>query len=98
MLYFNRTDISTGIDIYKTSTPNECDISHYWHFLDKGFKFQPQVCYECHDVLMMSMNLSDIAILKIHGFDCRCVINGISKTEAMGLFNNVNPNKKSRRL
>ena len=25
-------------------------------FLDKEFKFQPDVCNECHDVLMMSMN------------------------------------------
>ena len=34
-------------------------------FLDKGFKFQPNVCNGCHDLLMMSMNLSDIATLNI---------------------------------
>ena len=33
-------------------------------FLDKGFKFQANVCNGCHDLLMMSMNLSHIAILK----------------------------------
>ena len=44
MLYFD------GIDV----------ICHYWYHLDKGFKFQPNVCNECHDLLMMSMNLSDI--------------------------------------
>ena len=40
----------------------ECDICHYWCFLNKGFKFQPGVCSRCHDLLMMCMNLSDIAI------------------------------------
>ena len=34
---------------------------HYWHFLNHGFKFQPNVCNRCHDLLMMSINLSDIA-------------------------------------
>ena len=27
-----------------------------------GFKFQPNVCNRCHDLLMMSMNFNDIAI------------------------------------
>ena len=31
-------------------------------FLNKGFKFQPNLCNRCQDLLMMSMNLSDIAI------------------------------------
>ena len=34
-------------------------------FLNKDFKYKPNVCSRCHDVLMMSMNLSDIAILNI---------------------------------
>ena len=32
------------------------------------------VCNGYHDVLMMSMNLSDISILKIHSVDYRCII------------------------
>ena len=42
------------------------DICHYWYFLNKGFKFQPNICNRCHDLLMMSMNLSYIAILNIN--------------------------------
>ena len=45
--------------------------------LDKGINFEPNVCNDCPDVLMISMNLSVIAILKID--DCHCIINGISK-------------------
>ena len=29
MLYFDRTDISEGIDVNKISESKECDISHY---------------------------------------------------------------------
>ena len=65
MLYYDdRIDFSERIDINKTSTLKECDICHFWYFLDKGFKFQPYVCNGCHDVLIMSINLSDFAILK----------------------------------
>ena len=48
---------------------HECDTCHYWYFLNKGFKFQPYVCNKCHNLLMMSMNLSNIAILKIKNTD-----------------------------
>ena len=43
MLYYDRTDVSEGMDINKTSASKECDICHYWYFLNKGFKFQPYV-------------------------------------------------------
>ena len=29
MLYFDRTDVSEGIDVNKTSASKECDICHY---------------------------------------------------------------------
>ena len=62
MLYFDRIDISEGIDVNKSSQSKEWDICHYRYFLDKGFKFQLNVCNGCHD-LLMSMNLSDTASL-----------------------------------
>ena len=43
MLYFNRTDVSEGIDVHKTRESKEYNICHYWYFLDKDFKFQPSV-------------------------------------------------------
>ena len=62
MLYYDKINVSAGIDINKTSVSKECDICHYWYCLVKGFKFQPYICNCCHDVFMMYMNLSDIAI------------------------------------
>ena len=44
MLYFNRIDLSEGNDVNKTSASKECDICHYWYFLNKDLKFQPNVC------------------------------------------------------
>ena len=38
---------------------------------------------------MMSMNLNDIAILNIHSADYRCIISGISKSEAVNLLQNI---------
>ena len=72
MLYFNKIDVSEGIDVNTTSASKECDICHYYYFLNYSLKFQPNVCNRCYDLLMMSMNLSNIAILNIKGSDYRC--------------------------
>ena len=65
MLFFDRIDVSERIDVNKTSKSKECDICPHYYVLNKGFKFQRYVCNRCHDLLLMSMNLSNIAILKI---------------------------------
>ena len=39
MLYFDRTDVSEGIDVNKTSASKECDICHYLNVLNYSFKF-----------------------------------------------------------
>ena len=64
MVLYGRINVFEGIDINKTSASKECDVCHYWYFLDKRYKFQPYVFNGCHDVLVMSMNLGDIPILK----------------------------------
>ena len=79
MPYYDRINVSEGIDVNTTSASKECTICHRWYFLDKGFKFQPDGWNGCHDVLMMFMNLSDIAILNIHVVDYGCIIMGFQK-------------------
>ena len=98
MLYFNRIDISEGTDIKKTSTTKECDIYHYWYFIDYSFKFQPNVCNRCHDLILMSMNLSDIAILNIKNCNYRCIISLISKNEAINLIQNADLTEKNQNI
>ena len=53
MLYFNRIDVSERIDVNKRNASEECDIYHYWSFLNYSSKFQPnaskdaKICYWC---------------------------------------------------
>ena len=57
--------------------------------------FQPYVCNEFHDLLMMSMNLSDIVILNIKGSEYCCIISRISKTKTINLMQSINLTEKS---
>ena len=65
MLYFHRIQVFEGDDVNKTSVSEECDSFHSWYFLNKGFKFQPNILNRRHDLLMMSENLSDFETLKV---------------------------------
>ena len=98
MLYFDRIDVSEGIDVNKTSASKECDICHYWNFLNFSFKFQPNVCNKGHDLLMMAINLSHIAILNIKGCDYRCTISLTSKNEAINFMQHADLTEKGRTL
>ena len=89
ILYYDRIYFSEGTDINKTSESKECDICHYWYFLNKSIKFLRNVCNECHDLLIMYMNLRDIAILKTKSADYCCTISGISKSETINLKQNA---------
>ena len=40
LLYDDRIGVSEGIYITKSSASRDCDICHYWYFLNKGFKFK----------------------------------------------------------
>ena len=60
-----------------------------------SFKFQPNVYNSCHDLLMMSINLSDTAVLNIEDSDYCCIISFISKNEATNLFQNADLNEKN---
>ena len=98
ILHYDRIDASERIVVNKTSEWKECGICHYWYFLNKEFKFQPYVCNRCHDLLMMSMNLSDIHILNIRSTDYCCIFSGIRKIEAINLMQNIYLTKKGGSL
>ena len=66
MLYYVRIDMNKGIDVAKSQ---KCMICQYWGFFYHGFKSQNSVCNVCHDLTMMCLNFSDIAIITINGVD-----------------------------
>ena len=93
MIHYDRIDAPEGIDVNKTRETKEFDIYYYWRFLNKRVKCRPNVCNRCHDLLMMSMNLSNIDFLNIIEIIIR-----ISKSEAINLMQNTNFTKKCRTL
>ena len=94
MQYYERIYISEGSDVNQTSASKECVICHYWYFLNDSFKFQPNVCNRCHD-LLMSMNLNDIANLSIKGSDYCGIISLNGKNEAINLMQNADLTEES---
>ena len=62
-------------------------ICHYFFFND-GFKFQDYVCNSCHDLTMLSVNISDITIISIKNVDYRCIIHNIIKSDTINLLKN----------
>ena len=74
MLYYDRIDVSEGIEFNKTSVSKDCNFFTYWYLLNFSFQFQPNVCNKCHDLLMMSVDLNNIAVLSIKGSDYCCLI------------------------
>ena len=53
-----------------------------------GLKFQDSVCNGCHDLTILFLNISDIAIINIKNIDYHCIIRNIGKSEAINLLKN----------
>ena len=71
MLEHDRIDISEGIDINKTSASKECNICHYWYFLDKIFNYGPCFCNRCHDLMQKAASFKNVAVVSIKENDYR---------------------------
>ena len=95
MLEYDRIDISEGIDINKTNASKECDICHYWCFLDKNFKYEPYLCNGCHDLMQKAMNFNNVAVVSIKGNDYRIHFWYVSKDDAINITNNSKLNEKT---
>ena len=93
MLQYDRINISEEIDINKTNASKECDICHYWYFLDKNFNYESYLCNGCHDLMQKAMNFNDVAIVSIKGNDYRIHFWYISKDDAINIMKNSNLKK-----
>ena len=95
MLEYERIDVSEGIDVNKTNASNECDICHYWYFLDENFKYEPYLCNGCHDLIQKAMNFNDVAVVSIKGNDYRIHVWYMSRDDAINIMNNSSLNEKT---
>ena len=82
MLYYDRIDISKGIDLAKSNNSKGCIICHFSIF-NHGFEIQDIVCNSCHDLITLSVNISNIAIITIKSVDYCSIIHNISKSETI---------------
>ena len=65
MLEYDRIDISEVIDVDKSSNKStECDICHYWYFLDKNFTYQLHLSQPRHDLMQKAMSFKLLSPLK----------------------------------
>ena len=71
MLEYDRIDNSEVLDMSKTNKSRECDICHYWHFLDKNFNYEEYLCNSCQDLIQKAMNFNDVSIAPIKVSDYR---------------------------
>ena len=72
MLEYERIDISGGIDAYKMSIRSkECDLCHYWYFLDKNFTYEPYLCNDCHDLMQKVVSFNNVTIVFVKGSNYR---------------------------
>ena len=65
MLESDRIDISEGIAINKTIASKECDICHYWYFLDKNFNYEPYLSNGCHDLMQKTLIINHIFTMDV---------------------------------
>ena len=73
------------MDVAKSNNSKEFIVCLYW-FFNNGFKFRDSVCNGCHDLLMLCLNLSDIAIIiTVKNVDYRCIIYNINKSDTIDL-------------
>ena len=60
-------------------------ICHY-RFFNHGLKLWDSVWNGCHDLSMLSVNVSNIAIITIINVDYCCIVHNITKSEAINLL------------
>ena len=98
MLEYDRIDISEEIDINKTNASKECDICHYWYFLDKTVNYEPYRCNGCHNLMEKAMDFNDAAIVSIKGNDYRIHFWYMNKEDAISIMNSSSLNEKTGSL
>ena len=79
MLQYEKSYVSEGIDVNKTSASKEYELCHYWFFKDVAFKFEQHVCNRCHDLL----TTGHMAILNAKETTFRCLLRSTRKNEAL---------------
>ena len=72
MLQYETTDASERIDPNKSDKSNECMICHYCYFSDSGYRFEPYIFNNNHDLSMVVYDINYCIVLHVKDVDYRC--------------------------
>ena len=67
MLEYDRIDILEETDVNKTNALKKCDICHYRHVKNIGFKYKSYLCSVCHNLIQKALSFNDVAIIYVKG-------------------------------
>ena len=86
-MYSDSIDIRKGIDPAKSNSSKEFMICNYWRF-KHAFEFKDSICKGCHDLPILSVSISHVAVITVKNVDYYCTIHSISKYGAINLLKN----------
>ena len=68
---------------------------HYWYFEDISYKFEPYLCYGCHDLMQEALNFNDVAIVSVRRSGYRIHFWYMSKGDAIHMMKTSDLNQNS---
>ena len=86
-MYCDRIDLNKGIDPAKSNNSKECIVCHYW-FYKHEFEFQDSVYNGYHDLTILCVSISGIAMIITKGVHYYHIIHDICKSEAIRWIEN----------
>ena len=82
MVEYDKFEVSKRVYINKTNDSCEWSICHYCYFLNINFRFEPEICNGCHDLM-------HVTIVTVKANDYRIHFLSMSKKdEAINLLRN----------
>ena len=66
MLEFKRIHVLEGTGVNKSRDKSkECDLCHYWYFIDKNFNYEPYLSNGYHDLTQKPVSFNDVAAVSV---------------------------------
>ena len=70
-------EVSKRINVNKPDGLHECIVCHHWYFLKMSFKFQSEVCTDCHDQMQKAVNFNDAPNVTVKEIIIEFILNNI---------------------
>ena len=70
-------EVSKRINVSKLDGLRECIVCHRWYFLKMSFKFQLEVCTDCHDKMQKAVNFNDAPNVTVKEIIIEFILNNI---------------------